>query len=592
MTYTFKLARRIARFRAPLLAPTLLVALAGCGSDQPFNPETSESTPMASASFAGGIPIGISAMPVTEYGARYNGALLLFPPKTLLNNLAEIKARGGKVILKFMGHPRNYGEGTGFNLGEWKDQIDQYKGIDFSAYVKDGTVVGHYMIDEPNDPANWGGKPIPPSTLEEMGKYSKSLWPDLPTIVRVEPSYLSFGHKYIDAAWAAYLYRRGPVDEYLRRNVSDAQARGLGLIVGLNFIDGGVQKLTPMTPAQVQSWGAAMLNSTYPCAFMSWRWEERALDGAMGSAMDALRKLAQNRSARSCRGTAAGGSPTPPPPPPPAPPEPPAQPPAPSAGVPFGPWGLPTSEMASYSGAVRNASPDNVIEALRAARQAGSRVMLRLTGSDLANRDGTFSLTKWKQAVDRYARMDLSSYISDGTFAGHMLAQNPQNAGAWGGEAISHATLDEMARYSRQLWPSVPTLAHAPATWLAGNGAGWKYLDAASVTYSGSSGDPAAWVGNQAGAAGRARLGLLVGMNVLNGGTSPSKLAGTTRGRLAMSASQLESWGSALVAHSRVCGLVLSRYDEGYFGRSDVKTAVAALRDEARARAATSCRTR
>ena len=59
-----------------------------------------------------------------------------------------------------------------------------------------------------------------------------------------------------------------------------------------------------------------------------------------------------------------------------------------------------------------------------------------------------------------------------------------------------------------------------------------------------------------------------------------------------MSASQLRAWGPDLVAHSQVCGLVLSRYDEGYFGRSDVKSAVAALRDKASARAATSCRTR
>jgi hypothetical protein len=588
MTYTFKLARRIARLRAPLLATTLLVALAGCGSDQPFSPETTESAPMASASFAGGIPIGISAMPVTEYGSRYNGALLLLPPKTLLSNLAEIKSRGGKVILKFMGHPRNYGEGTGFDFADWKDQIDQYKGIDFSAYVRDGTIVGHYMIDEPNDPANWGGKPIPPSMLEEMGKYSKSLWPEMPTIVRVEPAYLGFSHRYIDAAWAAYLYRRGPVDEYLRKSVSDAQARGLALIVGLNILDGGVEKLTPMTPAQAESWGAAMLKSTYPCAFSSWRWDADVLDGAMGGAMDALRRLAQNRSLRTCRATAGGGTL----PPPTEPTEPTPPPPTSTDGVPFGPWGLPTSAMATYSGAVRNASPENVIETLRAARQAGSRVTLRLTGSDVTNSDGTFSITRWKAALDRYARVDLSAYTGDGTFAGHMVAQNPQNARAWGGKAISYATLDEMARYSRQLWPSVPTMAHAPATWLAGYAAGWKYLDAASVMYSGSSGDAARWVSNQADAAVRARLGLLVAMNVLNGGTSASKLAGTADGKYAMSASQLQTWGSALVAHSRVCGLVLSRYDGGYFGRSDVKTAVAALRDKAEARAATSCRKR
>ena len=129
------------------------------------------------------------------------------------------------------------------------------------------------------------------------------------------------------------------------------------------------------------------------------------------------------------------------------------------------------------------------------------------------------------------AGSNLSGYISDGTFAGHMLAQNPQDAGCMGRQG-------DLARYAGrdgQLQP--PALAVGPdagtcaATWLAGNAAGWKHLDAASVTYSGSSGDAAAWVRSQAGAAGRARLGLLVGMNVLNGGTSPSKLAGTSKGK-------------------------------------------------------------
>jgi hypothetical protein len=46
------------------------------------------------------------------------------------------------------------------------------------------------------------------------------------------------------------------------------------------------------------------------------------------------------------------------------------------------------------------------------------------------------------------------------------------------------------------------------------------------------------------------------------------------------------------VAQSRVCGLMMSRYDEGYFGRSDVKDAVAVVGEKARTRAATSCRVR
>jgi hypothetical protein len=81
-------------------------------------------------------------------------------------------------------------------------------------------------------------------------------------------------------------------------------------------------------------------------------------------------------------------------------------------------------------------------------------------------------------------------------------------------------------------------------------------------------------------------------MNVLNGGTSSSQLPGTTEGEFAMSASQLRAWGSALVAQNRVCGLFMSRYDDRYFGRSDVKEAVSVLADKARAHAATSCRVR
>jgi hypothetical protein len=188
--------------------------------------------------------------------------------------------------------------------------------------------------------------------------------------------------------------------------------------------------------------------------------------------------------------------------------------------------------------------------------------------------------------------VDLSSYASDGTIAGHLLIHDPQAATAWGGRQISHATLEEMARYSRQRWAAIPTIVDAPPSWLATKTTAWQYLDASTVTYSGSAGDAGAWVAKQASDADKASLGLLVGMNVLNGGTSASGLPGTTDGKYAMSASQLRNWGSALVAQSQVCGLVMSRYDEGYFGRSDVRDAVAAVAEKARTHAETSCRVR
>lgn len=594
MTFTFKLARRIARLRVALAAAAF-VALSSCSSDDSLGPDQPvglepSSSPVASATYTG-IPFGYFGQPTEAYGSVFNGASRIIFSQYVMKELATIKARGGRVALKLAGGDKYFKDADGdFNLSKWKARIDLFKGVDLRPYIADGTIIGHYLVDEPNDPANWNGRPISPATLEEMARYSKSIWPEMATIVRTTPDYLDRSHRYLDAAWAQYLDRKGPPQDFIRSNVAAAQDRGLSLVVGLNVLHGGTPTGTAMTASEVLSWGSTLLASTYPCAFISWTYDDRYLDGSgIMNAMTELSRQARNRSTRTCRrgGTAGGETP----PSEPTPSEPTAPEPAPSgAGVPLGPYGLPTGEMDAFSGSLRTVSPSNVLTAVRAARAAGSRVVLRLAVSGVTDADGRFSLTKWKAAMDRYAAVDLGSFVGAGTIAGHLLVQDPQSARKWGGRTISHATLDEMARYSRQRWPGLPTLVHAPADWLAGYSAGWKYLDAASMTYQGSAGDASTWVDRQTSAAGRAGLRLLVGMNVLNGGTSASGIPGKTSGRYAMSASQLRTWGSALVAPGAVCGLMLNRYDAKYFGRSDVRDAVQVLGDKAAARAASSCR--
>ena len=302
-------------------------------------------------------------MPNEEFGAVFNGAMQNNAPQVLLQSLAQIKARGGKVIVMFAGSQHHYKENGHFSYTKWKGRIDRFKGVNFTSYINDGTIIGHYILDEPYDPANWNGQVVSPSVVEEMARYSKSLWPDMATIVRAEPGYLAGNHKYLDAAWAQYLSRKGSAADYLRKNVADAQQRGLGLVVGINLLDGGTPNLSSMSAAEVEEWGSAMLGSTYPCAFISWTYDARFLaTPGMRTAMAVLRRQAQNRSTRTCRGSSSGGTPTQPPPtqpppsqPPPSEPPPvgPPAPPVPSDGVPFGPIGVPMNEIGSFSGGLR-----------------------------------------------------------------------------------------------------------------------------------------------------------------------------------------------------------------------------------------------
>jgi hypothetical protein len=259
--------------------------------------------PEFATSFRGGIAMGTFALPTSWLGSRYNGVAGAISPGNLLSELSAIRSRGGKVIINFAGNQKYYTDAAGnFSLTKWKQRIDRYRGINIAQYITDGTIIGHYMIDEPNDPANWNGRPVSASTVDEMGRYSKQFWSGMATIVRTQPGYFGSSPRYVDAAWAQYLSRRGNVNDYIKQQVSDAQKRGLALVVGLNVLKGGTPNGSQMSGTEVKSWGSALLSSSYPCAFISWNYSSSYLNqNSIEDAMSYLRNKAQSRSTKSCR---------------------------------------------------------------------------------------------------------------------------------------------------------------------------------------------------------------------------------------------------------------------------------------------------
>jgi PKD repeat protein len=320
MAHIISLVRRAIRFRAlPLVG--LACGLVACDSaDQLTSTSESPTTegsaePVFSSSFRGGIPFGTWALPTTLFGDVYNGAMRNLSPEHLLKELAAIQARGGKVILSLAGKETHYRDDDGhFSLSRWKARIDRYRGVNFSSYIDDGTVIGHYIIDEPNDPANWNGQPVTPPTIEEMAAYSKQLWPGMPAIVRADPGYMakwSGTYRSLDAAWAQYVVRKGEVGAYITRRVADAKSKGLALVVGLNIRKGGMDR-EEMTASQIESWGSRLLDESYPCAFISWEYDEFLLrEPGVTNAMRTLSEKASEHASKSCHGEGRGSPPPP-----------------------------------------------------------------------------------------------------------------------------------------------------------------------------------------------------------------------------------------------------------------------------------------
>jgi hypothetical protein len=308
----------------------LLAIAAGCSGSEPITAvPAADPAPaplqLSVASFAT-TPFGLFALPVERYGSFYTGGHYNPGiPDTLLPRLATIRAAGARAVVTLVGAPSKYinADGT-FSFTLWKSRIDRYRTIDLSGYIDDGTIIANYLIDQPNCSSCWGGRVIPQDTVEAMAQYSKAIWPTLPTVVRADPTWLqsrAADYVYLDAGWAQYVARKGTAETYLADNVAAAKTKGLQLIVGLNLIGGGATGGT-MTAAEVASYGATMLSSSYPCAFISYQYDATYLSPSdIQAAMATLQATTQSRPATSC---GRAGTPPPPPDPPPPPPPPPS----------------------------------------------------------------------------------------------------------------------------------------------------------------------------------------------------------------------------------------------------------------------------
>jgi hypothetical protein len=271
-------------------------------------------------------------------------------------------------------------------------------------------------------------------------------------------------------------------------------------------------------------------------------------------------------------------------------------------GIVFASFNLQLTQLDSvHTGTILGGTPTGLLSSLSQVKSRRGRVLLRFYNEGaVRNADNTFNLEKWKAQVARfkYANVNFSSYVTDGTVIGHFIVDEPHFQSRWGNKVIPQATVEAMAKYSKQLWPNLVTVVSAPPTWLASAVPTLTYinLDAGWGTFYGKSGaNPKTWIASQVAAAQKKGLGMIAGMNVLDGGNGSSGFHGNYPNAWAMSATELRTYGSALMdqtttAGAYICGFTMWKYTSAYYGRADIKSAMAELSRKAKNHVRTSCK--
>jgi hypothetical protein len=251
-------------------------------------------------------------LPPSTYGAEFTAALLTAYTPTLLASLEAARRTDGRVLLGLTGNEASIRDDNGFSISKWKKRVDRFRGMDLSSYIADGTIVGHFIMDEPSDPSNWNGKLVSPAEIDEMARYSKEIWPGMATIIRGWPAYLKgYEYKHLDAAWAQYHQRFGSIEEFLASNIRDAKASNLALVGGLNLLNGGTSasgipgrgaKKWAMSAGEIRTWGNAMMSEPYFCAFIVWQYDANYFSRPdIREALSDLSRKAQSHAEEKCR---------------------------------------------------------------------------------------------------------------------------------------------------------------------------------------------------------------------------------------------------------------------------------------------------
>ena len=295
------------------------------------------------------------------------------------------------------------------------------------------------------------------------------------------------------------------------------------------------------------------------------------------------------------------------------------------SGIPFGAFHVPTDSLGSlslgYNATLKTVWTPTLKAELDKARAHHGTVVLAIDRAKTKDASGKLSVDATKTELAKWqAAIDLTPYLTDGTVLGIYVSDDINSAPHWGGEVPPKARIDSLALAVKTLWPQALTMVRAKPTLLTGYN--WQWLTTAWAQYDGPyrEGSPESYRATQVATAKALRLGLVLWLNVLDGGCGltsacPAGVTGTNIlgtfqdaanvRRFQMSAAEVEYYGKIFMEEPYNCLAMQWRYSPDYISttlpadqlagikafdtRADVRAALGTLSVMAGNRARTSC---
>jgi hypothetical protein len=274
------------------------------------------------------------------------------------------------------------------------------------------------------------------------------------------------------------------------------------------------------------------------------------------------------------------------------------------AGIPFGPSGMTggSMEVVPFTMTLRGVTPASIVATLREARSVRTRLILNMTGGkhEKYMTDGAFDYAKWVAAMDLYKsdaiRDAIAQAVADGTIVGNSVMDEPHVSGGgdgntWGPEGtMTKARVDQMCAYVKNIFPTLPTgVAHRHDVFEPTKS--YRVCDFIIAQYSSRLGSVTQFRDAGLALARRDGHAIVFGMNILNGGTQDKDGVydctgtggmGTYEPNCRMTPTQIREVGLTLGPAG--CGLTMWRYDETFIQKvenqrafSDIGTRLSSL---------------